>query len=68
MHGHRDDLEIRDLEELRDEEGGSAQHGRRDDGAEAARREQAARGVLLVAGLGEQRMGDGADGDGGGDA
>src|SRR5439155_16038203 len=66
--GHPDHLQIGDLEELRDQEGRSAQYGRRDDGAEAARRQQPSGGIFLVAGFLQQRIGNGADRDGGGDA
>ena len=44
--GHPDDVEVGDLEELGDQEGGRAEHRRRDDGAETAGRQQAAGGVL----------------------
>ena len=65
---HPDHVEVADLEELGDQEGGGAQHRRRDDGAEPAGREQAAGGVLLEARLLHQRIGDGADRHRGGDA
>ena len=58
---HQQHVEVRDLQELGDQEGGGAQHRRRDDRAEAARGEQAAGGVLLVADLGEHRVGDRAE-------
>ena len=65
---HPDHVEVADLEELGDQEGGGAQHRRRDDGAEPAGREQAAGGVLLEARPLHQRIGDGADRHRGGDA
>src|SRR5438552_3695586 len=65
---HQDHVEVRDLEELGYQEGGGAQHRRRNDRAEPARGEQAARRVLAVADLGEHRIGDRAERHGGGDA
>ena len=65
---HPDHVEIADLEKLGDQERGGAEHRRRQDGAEPAGRQQAAGGVLLEAGLGQHRIGDGADHHGGGDA
>jgi hypothetical protein len=67
-HRHPDHVEIADVEELGDQKGGGTQNRRRDDGAEAAGCEQAAGRVLLEAGLLHHRIGDGADGHGGGDA
>ncbi len=65
---HPDHVEIADLEELGDQEGGGAEHRRRQDRAEPARRQQPAGGVLLEAGARHHRIGDGADRHRGGDA
>ena len=58
---HQDHVEVRDLQELGDQERGRAEHRRRDDRAQAARREQSARGFLAVAGLRKQRIRDRAE-------
>ena len=52
---HQQHVEVRDLQELGDQERRGAEHRRRDDRAEPARGEQAAGGVLLVADLLEHR-------------
>ena len=64
---HQDHVEIRDLEELGNEECRRAQHRRRNDRPQPPRREQPARGVLAVARLGEHGVSDGAERDGGRD-
>ena len=66
--GHPDHVEIADLEKLRDQERRSAQHWRRQDGAEPARGEKAAGRVFLEAGLLHHRIRDCADHHGRGDA
>ena len=58
---HQQHVEVRDLQELGDQEGGRAEHRRRDDRAEPAGGEQSAGGVLLVADLLEHRVGDRAE-------
>ena len=65
---HPDHVEIADLEKFGDQERGGAQHRRRQDRAEAAGRQQSAGGVFLKAGLGQHRIGHGADHHSGGDA
>ena len=65
---HPDHVEIADLEKLGDQERSGAQHRRRQDRAQPAGCEQAARGVFLEARLGHHRIGHGADHDGRGDA
>ena len=65
---HPDHVEVADLEELGDQEGGGAQHRRRDDGAEPAGGEQTAGRVLLESRPLHQRIGHGADRHRGGDA
>jgi hypothetical protein len=58
---HPDHVEVADLEELGDQEGGGAEHRRRQDGAQSAGGEQAAGRVLGEPRLGQHRIGDGAD-------
>ena len=65
---HPDHVEVADLEELGDQEGGGAEHRRRDDRAEPAGGEQSAGRVLLEAGALHHRIGDRADRHRGGDA
>ena len=65
---HPDHVEIADLEKLGDQERGGAQHRRRQDRAEPAGGQQSAGGVFLKAGLGQHRIGHGADHHRGGDA
>ncbi len=52
---HLDDLEVRDLQVLGDDERGGSQHRRREDRAQASGGEQPARGVLSVARFLEHR-------------
>ena len=65
---HQQHVEVGDLQELGDQERRGAEHRRRDDRAQAAGREQAAGGVVLVAHLVEHRVGHRAERDGGGHA
>jgi hypothetical protein len=58
---HQQHVEVRDLQELGDQERRRAEHRRRDDRAQAARGEQPAGGVLLVADLLEHRVRDRAE-------
>ena len=62
---HQNDVEVADLQELGDEKCRGAQHGRRNDRAEAARGEQPAGGLLAVARADEHRVGDRSDRHGG---
>jgi hypothetical protein len=64
---HLDHFEVRDLEELRDEERGGAENRRREDRAEAAGGEKTAGGARLVARALQHRVRHRADGDRGGD-
>ena len=62
--GHRDDLQIRDLQELGDEEGSGAQGGRRHDGADPGGRQDARADVGRITRAPEEWPADGAEGDG----
>jgi hypothetical protein len=61
-HRHQQHVEVRNLEELGDQESRGAEHRRGNDGAEAARREQAAGLVLAISDLGEHRRSNRAEG------
>ena len=67
-HRHQQHIEVRDLQELGDQESSRAQHRWRNDRPQATCGEQAAGGVFLVAGLGQHRVGHGAQRDRGGHA
>ena len=66
--GHDQYLEVRDLEDLRDQKRGGAENGGREDGAYAARCQQPSGRVFVVAGSLQKRPGYRAEGDGGGGA
>ena len=61
---HQDHVQIRDLEELCDQERGGPQHRRREDRTQSSRSEQTSRGFLPISGLLQERPGDRPDGDG----
>ncbi len=64
---HADHVEVRDLQELGDEERSRAEHRRRQDRTEPTGRQQPACRFLRVPGPREQRIGDGAQRDRRGD-